>query len=506
MKKTLAAALAALLAAAALSGCGRKVPPAAPATLAVASDLHYVGEAIEDGGELFTRVVEEGDGRQLDYIRPITDAFLAEVAEDKPDALILTGDLSFNGEKASHQELAAKLNELVEAGVPVYVLPGNHDVNNYAAATYLGSEQAATDFVTPEEFEEIYKNCGFSAADSRDKASLSYMVKLNAGVWLFMLDTQPYYLHEPGFPYCVGGVVQDGTWTWLEKQLEKCAAAGAVPLVALHQNLAVHNERFTTGYRIYDNDRLGELLAQYGGQLVFSGHLHPQHIALWQGGEGQQVWDVASESLAVWPYLSGRVTISPDGAGRASYDYEAKPTDVTAWAAATGQTDPVFEDFSAFGREQFAQNSTSRGADKFVEAYDFPRAAESSRNIASDDPRTQLRISYFYEFAYVKASWELAEDAGPDATWWDLKYYQLRSMAPAGMVGKGLHESQTQLFQDNTTPFRDRQSTFPVLRCFWHMKGLTPEKNNTPVYNLSYDGNIFYSGPPAWEVNSWTQK
>ena len=118
MKKTLAAALAALLAAAAFSGCGRETPPAAPATLAVASDLHYVGEAIEDGGELFTRVVEEGDGRQLDYIRPITDAFLAEVAEDKPDALILTGDLTFNGEKASHQELAAKLNELVEAGVP----------------------------------------------------------------------------------------------------------------------------------------------------------------------------------------------------------------------------------------------------------------------------------------------------------------------------------------------------------------------------------------------------
>ena len=162
MKKTLAAALAALLAAAAFSGCGRKTPPAAPATLAVASDLHYVGEAIEDGGELFTRVVEEGDGRQLDYIRPITDAFLAEVAQDKPDALILTGDLTFNGEKASHEELAAKLNELVEAGVPVYVLPGNHDVNNYAAATYLGSEQAATDFVTPEEFEEIYKNCASS--------------------------------------------------------------------------------------------------------------------------------------------------------------------------------------------------------------------------------------------------------------------------------------------------------------------------------------------------------
>ena len=388
MKKTLAAALAALLAAAAFSGCGRKVPPAAPATLAVASDLHYVGEAIEDGGELFTRVVEEGDGRQLDYIRPITDAFLAQVAAEQPDALILTGDLTLNGEKNSHQELAERLEALVRAGVPVYVLPGNHDVNNYAAATYLGSEQAATDFVTPEEFEELYKNCGFSAADSRDKASLSYMVKLNAGVWLFMLDTQPYHLHEPGFPYCVGGVVQDGTWTWLEKQLKKCQEAGAVPLVAMHQNLALHSERFTTGYRLYDADRLAQLVADCGGQLAFSGHLHPQHIALWQSEAGQQVWDVASGSLAVWPYLSGRVTIDPDGAGRAAYDYEAKPTDVTAWAA-TGQTDPVFEDFSAFGREQFAQNSTSRGADKFVEALGEEDAAAFRRAMG------QANVLYF---------------------------------------------------------------------------------------------------------------
>ena len=167
-----------------------------------------------------------------------------------------------------------------------------------------------------------------------------------------------------------------------------------------------HNERFTTGYRIYDNDRLGELLAQYGGQLVFSGHLHPQHIALWQGEEGQQVWDVASESLAVWPYLSGRVTISPDGAGRASYDYEAKPTDVTAWAAATGQTDPVFEDFSAFGREQFAQNSTSRGADKFVEALGEEDAAAFRRVMG------EANVLYFSGALTREAADELT--ASPD--------------------------------------------------------------------------------------------
>ena len=61
---------------------------------------------------------------------------------------------------------------------------------------------------------------------------------------------------------------------------------------------------------------------------------------------------------------------------------------MTAWAA-TGQTDPVFEDFSAFGREQFAQNSTSRGADKFVEALGEEDAAAFRRAMG------QANVLYF---------------------------------------------------------------------------------------------------------------
>lgn len=146
-KQTLCLALAAL--AALLAGCGKAPAPSAPVTLAVASDLHYVGEAISDNGALFEQVVEYGDGRQLDYIRPITDAFLAEVLAQKPDGLILTGDISFNGEKASHEELAQKLQPLADAGIGVYVLPGNHDINNYAAKAYIGQTREDAAFVTP---------------------------------------------------------------------------------------------------------------------------------------------------------------------------------------------------------------------------------------------------------------------------------------------------------------------------------------------------------------------
>lgn len=364
MKKyRLPAALAALFLALLTAGCAPPVPEAGPAAIAVASDLHYVGQAVEDGGALFRQMVEYGDGRQLDQIRPITDAFLAEVLAQKPDALVLTGDLSLNGEKASHQELAAKLQPLVDAGIGVYVLPGNHDISNYAAYQYRGETRERTESVTPEEFAAIYRNCGFSAAASRDKASLSYMVKLNGGVWLFLLDAEQYADHSEGIPFLVGGKLQEKTYQWLEKQLKACQKAGAVPIAAVHQNLTDHSPVFSSGYTLFENDRLGALLQKYGGQIALSGHLHIQDISPWQGGDGAPVWDIASGSLAVWPYQYGMLEVEPGPAG-ASYRYAARETDVTAWAAAAGQGGAEFADFSAWGKEQFAHNSTTRGQEQ----------------------------------------------------------------------------------------------------------------------------------------------
>ena len=82
-KHTIPAALAALSLAAVLASCSETVPEAGPASIVVATDLHYTGQAVEDGGALFQQVVEYGDGRQLDYIRPITDAFFGRGISSK---------------------------------------------------------------------------------------------------------------------------------------------------------------------------------------------------------------------------------------------------------------------------------------------------------------------------------------------------------------------------------------------------------------------------------------
>ena len=72
----------------------------------------------------------------LEYGWEVMDAFLDDMKEEDPDLLILSGDLTLDGEKASHEELAELLEGLSEAGIEVAVIPGNHDINNPDARRY----------------------------------------------------------------------------------------------------------------------------------------------------------------------------------------------------------------------------------------------------------------------------------------------------------------------------------------------------------------------------------
>ena len=85
----------------------------------VATDIHYLSKSINDGGEAFANMIAKGDGKVMKYIEEIVDTFCAEVKKRKPDVLLLLGDLTFNGERISHLELAKKLEKIVEAGIPV---------------------------------------------------------------------------------------------------------------------------------------------------------------------------------------------------------------------------------------------------------------------------------------------------------------------------------------------------------------------------------------------------
>ena len=238
----------------------------------LATDIHYFSDSLTDGGPRFQEMVEYGDGKIVTYIDQITDAFLDEVVKQHPDALVLSGDLTLNGEKASHKDLAEKLHRVENHGIPVLVIPGNHDINNHQAARYKGEERLPAEYTTPAEFRQIYRAFGYDEAASEDPNSLSYLYELDENTWLLMIDSCQYSPVNK-----VGGAISEATYEWVEQQLEAAWDVGVEIIPVAHHNLLDESEIYVDECTIEHSEQFIDLLETWDVPLFLSGHLHVQH-------------------------------------------------------------------------------------------------------------------------------------------------------------------------------------------------------------------------------------
>lgn len=271
----------------------------ADAKLIIATDLHYLAPELYDDGPYFTDMMARGDGKMTEYGDEILDALIDVTLAERPDALILTGDLTFNGEYASMARLAERLTVVQEAGVPVLVIPGNHDIRYPYAASYLGEHGAWVDNVPFETFMELCHPFGYDGAISHDATSFSYVWQLDNGVRLLFLDANATAL---------AGEIERSTMDWAAAQLTEAESAGAPVISFMHQNLLVHHANFLTGTVVNHMTLVNELLTGHGVRDNFSGHLHVQHSKTRNG-----ITDHAIGSIAVAPLRYMLVTVADNG-------------------------------------------------------------------------------------------------------------------------------------------------------------------------------------------------
>ena len=88
---------------------------ASPTILVQLTDLH-----IREPGRLAYRRVDTSR-----YFRALVDSVLA--LKQQADAVVISGDLTDFGRPAEYASLAAQIAPLEAAGLPVYLMPGNHD-------------------------------------------------------------------------------------------------------------------------------------------------------------------------------------------------------------------------------------------------------------------------------------------------------------------------------------------------------------------------------------------
>ncbi len=324
-----------------------------PITIYLASDMHYLSPELDTKEGFFSTPTANGDGKVIHYSAELTEAFLAQVIQEQPDVLILSGDLTLNGAAKSHTELIALLTEVQASGVQVLTIAGNHDVDGTAAdyTTFDGEMLQTMSSITSDEYKELYADYGWNQAIIQDDSSLSYIYEPDPGLWILMLDTN-----------CHGkGYVEDGTLDWLEKHLKQAKRKGITVLSVSHQNLYAHNSQLYFGYQLYNADELQTLYEKYNVAANFSGHIHIQSII------HEEVPEVAISSLAITGNQFGQIDCSPEG-----ISYTTRQADVNTWAADMGITDPNLLNFNDYATWYFEEVARSQVRESLAESNYTP--------------------------------------------------------------------------------------------------------------------------------------
>ncbi|MDR0897047.1 MAG: metallophosphoesterase [Oscillospiraceae bacterium] len=355
-------------------------------TIVFATDPHYLSPALVEDEARFLSIVETGDGKLTQYTPQITAAFIDEMRRLAPDAVIIGGDLTLNGAPESHAEYAAALTELQAAGIPVLVLPGNHDARGAAYRfTKVGTEEI--EGYLDAQFAELYAPLGMANALSRDSVSHSYTAELAPGLIALLID-----VNANG----TFGTIREETLVWAEEQLQQAQAAGARVIGISHQNLLVHHPMYRFGYQVNNAQALTKLYAQYGVNLHLSGHLHIQHIA-----QADALTEIAGVSLAVSPNAYGMITWDGE-----ALSYQSQPLDVAGWAARTGQKDPNLLDFAAYSAK-FFDDTTRDSLERQIAALE----------IEDDKKQQMLDFALTLNAQYFAGARVAAPDAAGYALW-----------------------------------------------------------------------------------------
>ena len=317
--------------------------PYEPPTLMLASDLHYMSSTTHDDGKAFWSMVEHDDGKIDQYSEEMLDTLVETAIENHPTALALTGDITLNGERINHELLAKKLQKVQDAGIPVVVIPGNHDIQNKNASTYFGDKREKAEYLeSGQDFYDIYHEFGYDQSPNRDEASLSYVYPLDPSHWLLMMDS---CIYDDGNH--VEGRISDATLGWMETHLRVAKEHGIQVIVLAHHNLLQESRLFTTQCEMENGPEVTALLEKYQVPLYISGHLHVQRIREHVTGPGLEGTQDGIHEIVLSPY-----SFPGNQYGMLSWDlqdnmtFETRKADVAAWAKANGSENPELLNFA----------------------------------------------------------------------------------------------------------------------------------------------------------------
>ncbi|MDR2952937.1 MAG: metallophosphoesterase [Treponema sp.] len=268
----------------------------------VISDAHLYDASLGSSGAAFEKTMNSDRKLLLDS-QDLLDYAVDQIIASRVNFTLVCGDLSKDGELVNHNIAAQKLKKLTDAGIPVYVVPGNHDVNNPDAVKYNGAKTEPVASITAADFARVYGDFGYNAALMRDPDSLSYAAELADGLWLLAIDACRYRENKPGIQEIVGGKISQKTADWTASVLREAASKNKAVIAMMHHGAVEHwngQRKLHPDYLIDDYANFGNFLASWDVRMIFTGHYHALDITRGEY-KGKSIYDIETGSLVTAP-------------------------------------------------------------------------------------------------------------------------------------------------------------------------------------------------------------
>ena len=100
------------------------------------TDPHVLASSLVEQGTAMDEMMA-GQRKMLDMSEEVFVALIDTALAHKPALVLIPGDLTKDGEMASHNVVVEQLERLRAAGINVLLIPGNHDIGGKVARRWL---------------------------------------------------------------------------------------------------------------------------------------------------------------------------------------------------------------------------------------------------------------------------------------------------------------------------------------------------------------------------------
>ena len=359
--------------------------------IAVMSDLHYLSPDMIADTEDFEHALNS-DRKLLKESSAILNEMFERVRADKPDILLVSGDLTKDGEQECHAALAKQLQQLQQdvPGLKIYVINGNHDIRNYNAKNFNTADGKAVPATRtePEDFKQIYDFvysdptviATFTPAEGNKAGGLSYVARPVEGLTIIAMDTCRYSSDNTSNgddEHETSGAISADLEKWVIEQTAAAKARGDLVIGLEHHGLVPHFDVQPTilpMYLVNGYERIAQEYADAGMSVVFTGHMHAVDIAAMTTAAGNTFYDIETGSALTYPCPVRFVDLRRSTVGGETNTYMSVSTKthigpIHYTDPATG-TAHVIDDLTEYAREfGFTTDMLKTVAGDFIKSF-----------------------------------------------------------------------------------------------------------------------------------------